>query len=370
MTRRTRGTLVPTLLLGALLAGCAGDTDAAPAPTAAAPVAPPSTSTAPAGPVAWVDALPIGPPPAVGYAIGHTYHSPDGGIVRLPHAFGITSVARLGDGYVVTSDHAFEGSTGCYQLDRRGRIDLAAGQRGHVPGAATVAAHPVLGAHGTTLHWLTFTPPESGLALPTLLHTGEVATGEVTTVEVGIDASFLTSVAGVIDDRAVIRDGWGGQANAWLHRDPAGLTRAPALDDAALISPRTRLVALRLGDDFSAGGVLDFDTRERLWRRPHTYPVAFSPSGRRLLAFDGNRLTVLDARTGEVRHEVAPPPYRQKQWYAGQLSWEDERHLLASVVVRDRAAVVRIDVATGATELAVDWTPMQDAFYVAFETTY
>jgi len=316
--------------------------------------------------MAWVDSLPVGPPPAIGYAIGHTFYPAGGRTVRLPRGFGITSIAQLGDGYMVTSDHAFEGSTGVYQLDHHGRIDLAAGRPGHVPGAATVSAYPVLSADGATLHWLTFTPPESGLDLPTLLHTGEVATGAVTTVKVDIAPTFLTEVTGVIDGRIVIRSGWGGRGEAWISDGTSELSRTPALDRASLISPHSRLVAVAVGED--AIGVLDFDNRSLLWRRPHSYAMAFSPTGRQLLVAHRRRISVVDARTGRVRHDVGAPPYRRAQWYSDQLAWEDERRLLAGIKLEHRAAVVRIEVETGDVELALDWTPTEETLYVTFET--
>jgi hypothetical protein len=359
----------------ALVSGCGGSSDegakppaTASPPSASSPVATETPPPALPGPDEWVDGLTIGEPPAIGYVIGHTYHSPDGRLVPLFRDRGITSIVRLGDGYLVTSDRFFEGSTGVYGLDRDGRVDPSFGQPGHVRGAASVASYPVLSADRSTVHWLTFTPPETGLDLPTLLHAGDVATGDVTTVELDIGASFLTSVAGEVGDQVVVRTGWGGRADAWIYDGSPELARATALNRASIVSPRSRLVALRLGDNFAGGGVLDFATRDVLWRRPNTYPVAFSPSGRQLLIFDANQVAVVGARTGEVRSDVEAPGYRRAQWSYEGLAWEDERHLLAGVVLRHRAAVVRIDVRTGNVELAVDWTPTERSSYVAFET--
>lgn len=353
--------------LVALAAGCGGvdEGDGADAPRSS-PTA--STSTPPATPVDWVDGLPVGPPPDLGYVIGHTYHSADGRTVALPRDRGFTSIVRLGDGYLATSDQWFEGSTGVYLLDRDGRIDESAGEPGHVPGAATVSSFPVLSADRATVHWLTFTPPESGLERPTLLHAGDVATGEVTTVELDHPPTFLTSVAGVVDGLTVVRDGWGGQSRAWVSSGGPDLQRAPALDGVTVISPRSGLVALRLGEEHAEGGVVDFATRDILWRRAGADPIAFSPSGRRLLVFGGNRMQVADARTGEVRADVEPPAYHRAHWSSEQLAWEDETHLLAGVALQHRAAVVRIDVESGDVELAIDWTPTRGSYYVAFET--
>lgn len=371
MSPRSRAAAVTLVALAVLAAGCAGDPQQAAAPpdetSPTSPSSPTSpTSTAPARPGAWVDGLPVGPPPEIGYVIGNTYHAPEGRMVRVLRDHGVTSIARLGDGFLVTSDQIFEGSTGVYVLDDRGRVDTSAGQPGHVPGAATVSGYPVLSADGATLHWLTFTPPESGLDLPTLLHAGDVATGDVTTVRLDLAPSFLTEVTGVIDRRAILQTGWGGRGEAWVSDGAAGLTRTPVLDRASMVSARARLVVAALGD--VGIRVLDFDTRKVLWRQRHSHAMAFSPSGRQLLVGTRRRVSVVNARSGEVRHDVAPPPYRQKQWYAEQLAWEDERHLLASIELEHRAAVVRIDVRTSEVELAVDWTPTDGPFAVAFET--
>ena len=90
-TRSLVGVLVAVVLA---LAGCADDGDGR-APSASTTVlAGDSGEYAARRTVAWVDALPIGPPPAIGYVIGHTYHSPDGRIVQLPRDRGVTSIAR------------------------------------------------------------------------------------------------------------------------------------------------------------------------------------------------------------------------------------------------------------------------------------
>lgn len=348
-----------------LVVGCAGGKeDHATPPAPASSSSTPSAGATRIGAAAWLDTLPVGRPPTIGYAIGHTYHAPDGDVVRLPGDFGITSITPLGEGYLVTSDQGFEGTTGIYRLDRRGRIDVAAGQPGHVPGAATVTWHPVLSADRRTVHWVTFTPPESGLSLPTLLHEGDVATGTVTQIPLDIGASSLTWVAGVVGEVTVVRAGWLGEA--WIVRGTTEPMRAPWLRGASLVSPRSRLVAVRLGEDRAAGGVVDFTTRVLLWRRPHSSPMSFSPSGRRLLLASGRRVEVVDARTGEARLDLAPA-VRGAPWSWDEYGWEDDRHLLAGLRHRDRAAVVRIDVDTGAIELAVDWTPTLDALCVAFD---
>ncbi len=146
-----------------------------------------SASTTPAGPVAWVDELPIGPPPAIGYVIGHTYHSPDGRTVALPRDRGVTSIARLGDGFLVMDDRYFEGTAGLDLLDARGN---------RVREIGTVAGAPVLSEDGSTLRWITFSPSEVGPAdrSPTRMHVGDVATGEIRSRVIHRDRDGLPEV--------------------------------------------------------------------------------------------------------------------------------------------------------------------------------
>lgn len=166
----TRSRCAGALAVAAVLvSSCGGDSDPAP-PAARSPTAP--ASTAPAGPIAWVDALPIGPPPRIGYVIGHTYHSPDGGTVALRTDRGVTAIARLGDGFLVVDDRHFEGTLGILRLDARGAVVSMLG---------TVAGPPVLTAGGSRLKWITFSPPEVGASdrSPTRLHVADVASGSV-----------------------------------------------------------------------------------------------------------------------------------------------------------------------------------------------
>ncbi|MDZ5621420.1 hypothetical protein SFC88_11305 [Nocardioides sp. HM23] len=170
-TRRVMGALAVVGVLVVVGGGCGGDDrDGAPSPDATSADA--SASTAPAGPIGWVDALPIGPPPTIGYVIGHTYHSPDGRTVELPRDRGITAIARLGDGFLVVDDRYFEGTAGVELLDARGN---------RVREIGTVAGTPVLSPDGSTLRWITFTPSEVSRSewRPTRLHTADVATGEI-----------------------------------------------------------------------------------------------------------------------------------------------------------------------------------------------
>jgi hypothetical protein len=178
VSTRRRGVIGAVAVVTVLVTGCGGDGDgdgeSAP-PAASSPTG--SASTASAGPIEWVDALPIGPPPRIGYVIGHTYHSPDGGIVQLPRDRGYTAIAPLGDGFLAVDDRIFEATVGILRLDSRGR---RVGVERYVAGA------PVISGDGRTLRWITFTPSEFGPERqPTLLHVADIATGEVRSRRIG-----------------------------------------------------------------------------------------------------------------------------------------------------------------------------------------
>jgi hypothetical protein len=242
-----------------LLGGCG---DAAPGP----PV-PPTVAASPTrfGLIGWLEQLPPGSPPAIGYVIGHSYHSPDGHTVRLAADRGIAAISRLGDGYLVVDDRAFEGTSGVFVLDASGR---------RVSAIHTIAGAPALSPDGRTLRWITFTPPEAAPELgPTVLHVADVATGTI--------------------------------RSRTLPTDPNALPRVRQRDRR----PEIETVLARFGS--------------AAWLR---------------------------ARTGSA-------------------AWEDRHHLLLGVLPRGgRAAVVRLDTRTGAWTLAVDLTPLDGTWAVAFET--
>lgn len=272
-------------VVAVLVAGCGGgDGDNESAPTAASSATAPR-STAPAGPVAWVDALPIGPPPTIGYVIGHTYHSPDGRTVALPRDRGVTAIARLGDGYLVMDDRHFEGTAGLDLLDARGNRMREIG---------TVAGPPVLSKDGSTLRWITFTPSEVSRSerQPTRLHVGDVESG-------------------VIRSRVIRRD-----------RD--GLPEVPQPEGLADVGLRSGVVVVH------------------------------------------------DLATGDLVSRLASPG----RWMRGRIwsaAWEDRAHLVVAFVQRDdrrETAILRVDVRSGHWSLAVDWTPTERTYPVAFEITH
>jgi hypothetical protein len=280
VSKRSSGVIGALAVVTVLASGCGGDGGGPASPDATS--APASESTTPAGPLAWVDGLPVGPPPTIGYVIGHTYHSPDGRTVALPTDRGITAIARLGDGFLVVDDRHWEGTSGVGLLDAHGN---------RVGEIGTVAGPPVLSQDGSTLRWITFSPAEVGPADrgPTRLHVGDVRSGEIRSRVIHSDDP-LPTVA-----------------------DPDGVADVRVRDDVVV--------------------VVDRGTRE---------PVA-------RLASPGAWIERLISTA----------------------AWEDRAHLLVSLVPGDgsAAAILRVDVRSGDWSLAVDWTPTQRSYSVAFETS-
>jgi hypothetical protein len=199
------GALAVVAVVAVLLAGCGDDGDQSAPPAASSPSG--SASTTPVGPIEWVDALPIGPPPRIGYVIGHTYHSPDGRIVQLPRDRGVTAIARLGDGFLAVDDRHWEGTAGLELLDARGN---------RVREIGTVAGPPVLSKDASTLRWITFTPSEVSRSewQRTRLHVADVESGAIRSRVIRRDRDGLPEVpqpegladVGARPDVVIVRD--------------------------------------------------------------------------------------------------------------------------------------------------------------------
>ena len=363
--RTTTLTLVLLLLSGCSSGGAAGE--AGPSVSGSPPVSPtvsPSVSTptvsAPPtlGQRAWLRGLPRGEPPRLGYVLGHTLYESDGTTTHLPRDRGITSITALGSGWLATDDRTFEGTRGVFRVGPDGR---------RVGADATIASDPVLGADGSTVYWLTFTPPESGLSLPALVHRADVATGSVERFEITAPQHHLPRIAGVIGSDLYLVDGWEG-AITWV-TDLVGAPRhLPVLGMAVAVSGRAGLLAGATGgSDRRAGTVVDTATGDVLWRERGVRPILFSPSGRQLLAEVGRVVAVVDSRTGRVERRLGDPREGSRS-SLGDHAWEDERHLLVGARHGDRMAVLRVDVRSGRWERVVDWSPAGGTFEVTFET--
>ena len=363
-----RATRVAVALLTVVLsAGCSGTPVDTPPDVGAAPGVS-STSTAPdppsgppeSRPTTWVHQLPAGEPPRLGYVLGHTLYEADGTTTHLPRDRGITSITPLGDGWLATDDRTFEGTKGVFRIDPDGRM---------LGEDTTVAGDPIVSADGTTISWLTFTPPESGLTRPMVVHRADTATGSVETFALPAQPRQLPRLAGVIGTDLYLVDGWEGEIT-WVI-DPVTASRhLPEVGAAVAVSERAGLVAGVTGlADNPPGILLDTATGKALWQRPHTRPVAFSPSGRRLLATSRHSLVVLDSRTGRVERRLGPATGRDR-WWLGDYAWEDDLHLLVGARRGEMMAVLRVHVRSGRWERVVEPSPSAGTSEVAFETRH
>ncbi len=117
---------------------------------------------------------------------------------------------------------------------------------------------------------------------------------------------------------------------------------------AAVIDVREDLTTCSAAVDVVGGGA-------QLWATCDHRLVEFSPDGARILATgsvgDGigeTQLAVLDARTGAVALDLGTVD----QAFIGQMVWEDDTHVLATVFEGGRWAVLRIGL-DGSREYAV-----------------
>jgi WD40 repeat protein len=293
-----------------------------------------------------VDRLPEGPPPRLGYAIGRTYTAPDGQQVRLRLRGrpGLASVAPLGNDYLVTTDSHFEGTTSVVRIGPDGRPNAE---------SRTITGAPVLTAG--TLRWITFTPPESLRQRSAHLHRADVATGTVTSSRFEPPRNRLPSLRGVIGDDLILTDGF--DSPTWV-TGPSGTSTLPG--SAITVSPTSRLIATAVwsGRGRATARVIAHPSGEVLWRDEGVDPVAFSPSGDRLVTRTSDGIAVLDARSGDVRAVLDHTAQRRQRHAVDAIVWEDDRTLLLTIRRNDRAAVVRVGPATGTWERTVDWTPL------------
>lgn len=224
-----------------LLAGCGHH--AAPA----AKPAPPVRTTTPPRLSDWLDRLPVGPPPTLGYVIGHWYHSADGRMLALPRDTGVTAITRLGDGYLVVDDRSWEGTAGIFVLDARGR---------RVGATHTISGAPALSRDGTTLRWITFTPLEVSRSErePSMLHVADVATGEIRSRVIHPDVDALPRVAQP-DPRPDVDAVLGRFGSAvWLRASTVGTAWEDAHHLLLAVRPRG-----------SRAAVVRLDTRSGAW---------------------------------------------------------------------------------------------------------
>lgn len=252
--------------------------------------------------------LPRGDPPAVGYVADGVWHDPSGRRVQLPDRHGISAVTAYDGGFLVADARFFEGSVGLARVDCAGRTVES----------WTSSGSPAVAADGR-VGWTSFTPPETGLTRPSLVHVGEL---EVSWPE-GRHGFFST--AGFVGEDVVVNDPRGVHLLAPDGESSRvrGVRFADDVTDRWLAGPagrRSTLVDLRTG---------------RVRWRTAGHGLTFSPSGLRVAALARDHVVVRRAADGRVLWEQ---PFHG---YVGDLTWESEDAVLGVLVRRERATVVR-----------------------------
>jgi hypothetical protein len=302
--------LVPALLL---VAACGPPAET---PAAVAPVKVARTAVA-------LDGLPLGPPPRIGYVVDHRFVAPGGRRYRLPRTFGVLSVARLGDGFLVQDDRNFEGYTGL-ALVRRGR---------KVEGWSTTGT-PVAGLHGAVA-WGEATSSEASAQPPPKVRL------EVGGVRLEQQLEVQPHLVGIVGDEVIFG------AMFAPYPDSPG----PWITD--LVSPPRRLWVRHVADvdevherilgkkGPGSPAVMDLETLEPLWSpagRGFTL-TRFSPRGRLVIGeARDHSLVVVDSRSGEERGRITLPPDVTWVW---QTMWETDRSILIVVATGKRVAILR-----------------------------
>ena len=279
------------MLLVALGCGSPAQAPAAPAPPPA-PAASPSESGRPDEPGRGLRST---GPPRIAYVDGSVLRHPDGSTLQLPTRWGFTAIVRYDGGYLVTDDRYLEGAVGMQRLDADGRILEQ----------WTGTGPPEVSADGRVA-WVSLVPGEGGGTGPTLLHADSLDGGEEVTQELRRDR--MPFLGGWFRGRLVY-DTWG--ASPSFLTDLVGPPRAvPRAEDPGVLRP-------------------DGAYRARVTRE-----------GVEILHHDG-QVSQLVRDRGLTRTVT-------------DLAWEDDDHLLATLVRGGRRAVARIAM-DGSMSLATDW---------------
>jgi hypothetical protein len=270
---------------------------ATPGPTAAVSPGPRAT--------AQPDLLFTGPP-RIAYVDGRTLIRPDGSRLRLAPddrlRWRVSAIMAYDGGYLVTDDRWFEGTVGMHRLDAHGRVLSSWASTG-----------PAVRGPGGQVAWISTVPPESGRTGPTLLH---------------------------VDDRVQRLDPVG---------NPSGLAWADG---------RWTYFAWARGGRGVRGRwwSTDLDGPPRPAGQP-VWPTRPSPDGRHRMrvAADPVRL-VVRGEDGRIVTVVRLPG--RLVWAAlPEIVWEDDAHLLATIVRDDdRRVLARIDL-QGRISRAGEWQP-------------
>lgn len=283
-----------------LLAGCT-TTPAPEQPPASVPAVVPSDEPEPATtrpPALDLDDLDRSGPPRVAYVRDRVLRRPDGSELTirlgLRGPWGITSLAPVEDGYLVTDDRWFEGSVGMHRLDPDGDVV-----------ASWTSTGPALVSPTGEVAWVSIVPPESGQTGVTGLHT-ETLTQRLPGLVWPVLSRYRD---GVVTFTALRREG-----RDWNRRGFASDLSGP----------------------------------------PHRVPTPSgrtrSPDGRSWWVLRRTRL-VIGGEQGGV--ELRSRPFVQS---FGRPVWEDDEHLLVTLTDRRRQAIARIGL-DGTVTLASGWSP-------------
>ncbi|QBX56153.1 hypothetical protein EXE58_12205 [Nocardioides seonyuensis] len=296
MHGRRQWSLSILLVCALAVAGCTPSDPAAPL---AAPDETPSAIDAPGDDeLTLPDVLPTGDRPRLPYVSGRDLVSPDGSRLRLALAirgpWGVTSIVRLRDGYLVTDDRYFEGTLGMQRLDASGRSRDAWSTTGPAR----------LGPSGQVA-WLRVPVPEANQTWPATLH---------------VDGRSQ-ELRGHLDPRIVHFDGALVVYSALVvHK---GRARSRTFETAVPGAPR---------------------------RVPRRTEFFVSPRLRHWWRWSDDGLEV--GRENAVLVRLDDPALGRAM---AEPVWEDERHLLVTVVRGRRQALLRIGV-DGDVERATPWS--------------
>lgn len=304
---RTLGALVVIVLLAGCTSGGAAPSAITTTPTTTPTSTPSATSTTshrapPAEPAteppgrAWGTDLTLSGPPRIPWVDGRDLRFPDGRTVALPRRWTVTSIARHGDGYLVTDDRALEGVLGMHSLGADGSVL-----------ASWTSTGPARPSRDGRVAWVSLVAPESERTGPTLLHADSADGGAEVTQR--LDRSRLPIVQGWFRGRLVYRT-WGDAASYLtdLAHRPRPVPRAEDL------------------------GVL---------RPDGAYRARITAEGLEILHHDGALSRVVRIRG-----------LGRTMW--ADLAWEDDRHVLTTITRNGRQAVARIGVG-GRVSLATGW---------------
>jgi hypothetical protein len=312
-----------------------------------------TSATAPAGSgVLTLNGLTSGAPPSVPYlavtAAGASLVRPGGDVQRLPRVY--DSFAPMGDGLVGTA--SVDDQARSYVLDG----DLEEVSQGTNP-SGTLAATP----DGAIVGWVTTE------GRPHVVEDGGSQEWDMSAVD------EAGSIAALIGDRGTCVEGSDGSGCVAFVNSAEGTSAryttshgivdtvpwVLAVGDA---SADGDLVAMTsVSDEGSCWGRFQAWKKKPLWETCDHTLFDFSPSGTRILAgpayldgFGQGSTTVLDGEGTVVA-----------EWRSADQAallhtvWEDDDHVLALVFQDDAWAILRLDVADGSVELAVEPVPDQ-----------